>query len=99
MFFVSNIWWIYQSIDSSVTASYREDSCQDNHEALAQALAILPVAARTDSTRKHVLDAAKKAANSSDSFEKDGYIWVGKLGFKFDSNDRLIAVSPVWSPF
>ena len=95
----SNSWWIYQSIDAAVTAGYREASWQDNHDALAQALAILPVAARTTSTRAQVLDAAKKAANDPDSFEKDGFVWIGKLGLKFDNNDRLIEVSPAWDPF
>jgi hypothetical protein len=95
----SNGLWIYQSIDAAVTAGYREASWKDNHDALAQALAILPVVARSDSTREQVLDAAKQAANSGDSFEKDGFIWIGKIGLKFDRDGRLIDVSPAWEPF
>ena len=96
---LSNLWWLYYAFDSGVTATYQAVSLQDNHDALAQALAVLPVAARVDSKPSEVLAAAAGASSRTGSFEKDGFTWVGHLGFQFGDNGRLIAVSPSWEPF
>lgn len=48
--FASNALWAYWAVDTGITATYRDQSWQDHHEALTEALAIAPVAARTDST-------------------------------------------------
>lgn len=95
----SNAWWFYQSIDSRITARDRESSYRDNHEALAQALAVMPVVARPHATRAQVIEAALSATDIKDTFEKEGFVWVGSLGFKFDPSGRLVEVSPSWSPF
>ena len=95
----SNGWWAYQALDAGVTATYLDVALQDHHEALAQALAILPVVADPEATPAEVLEAAKESARSADSFEKDGYLWVGGLGLKFSSEGRLEEIVPSWSPF
>jgi len=96
---VSNSWWLYGAIDRGVTATYREVTLQEHHEALAQALAILPVVAAPGATQQEVLAAAQAAVDGPDSFEKDGFVWVGRLGLKFDSSGRLAEVETSWSPF
>lgn len=95
----SNAWWLYHAIDAGVTSAYREASWRENHAALAQALAILPVAAQPDSTPAQVLSAAKSAAATKESFQKDGYTWVGELGLRFDTAGRLSKVKTAWEPF
>lgn len=95
----SNAWWAYHVLNAGVTATYREASFQENHEALAQALATLPAAARPGATRAQILEAARQAASSHDTFEKDGFTWVGRLGFKFNAAGGLVEVQPAWSPF
>jgi hypothetical protein len=96
---VSNAWWLYVVFDAGVTATYRDASLQSHHEALSQALAVLPIAASPKSTRADVLGAATNAARFKDSFDKDGYVWVGQLGFAFDTNGRVTKVAPAWDPF
>ena len=96
---VTNLWWFYHAVDSASAAADRESQCRLEHEALAQALAVLPVAARTDSTPAQVLAAAAKAASHNDSFQKDGFTWVGELGLQFGDAGRLSAVEPAWQPF
>ena len=72
----------------------------ENHRvALAQALAIMPVVVRPDATRTEILEAARRQAQHPDSFEKEGFVWIGRLGLKFDANGRLVEVKPAWSPF
>ena len=95
----TNLWWFYHAVDSGSAAADRESQYQLEHEALAQALAVLPVAARTDSTPAEVLAAAAKAASHKGSFQKDGFTWVGELGLRFGDGGRLSAVEPAWQPF
>ena len=92
----SNAWWFYQALDAAVTASYREVSFQEHQEALTQALALIPVAARTDSTQTQVISAATGAAIHKQTFEKDGYLWGGRLGLRFGDNGRIAEVTPAW---
>jgi hypothetical protein len=38
----SNVWSLFQAVDSGVTATYRDVSLQEHHEALTQAFAVVP---------------------------------------------------------
>lgn len=96
---LTNGWWFWQVLDSGVTATYRQAALDEHHEALAQAFSVFPVAARPDATPAEVLAAAARAATHKDFFEKDGFVWVGRLGFRFDRSGRLAEVAPGWDPF
>ncbi len=95
----TNAWWAYQVLDAGVTATYREASFQDHRQALVNCLAVLPVAARSESTPADVISAGQAATGASLTFEKEGFVWVGGLGFKFGAGGRLVAVKPGWEPF
>ena len=95
----SNAFWLYRTVDSGVSHSYLSDSYQDARSTALQALAILPVVARIDSSKADVLAAAAKASGDTDPFEKDGYTWVGKMGLKFDTSGRLVEAKPNAEPF
>jgi hypothetical protein len=62
---------------------------------MADALTLIPLL-DTD-LRKAELVAEIEAVFEDEAFEKDGCIWGGNLGLKFDEDDRLIHVSPNWS--
>ena len=97
----SNAWWAYHAIDAGVTATYQQESFRSTQEALAQALAVLPVAASPTATKEQVILAARRGPGgpaSYDTFEKDGFTWVGQLGLRFDDAGRLVEASPSWSP-
>jgi hypothetical protein len=96
---VTNAFWLYKVIDSGVTSSYLSDSYHEARLTALQALAILPVATRVDSSQQDVVAAAAKAGGGSDPFEKDGYTWVGYIGLKFDTNGRLVEAKPSADPF
>jgi hypothetical protein len=95
----SNAFWLYKTVDSGVSYSYLNDSYQGARSTALQALAILPVATRVDSSQPEVVAAAAKAAGGADAFEKDGYTWVGNIGLKFDTAGRLIEARPSVEPF
>ena len=92
----SNAWWLFHALNTGITLTHQDVSLQDNKEALAQALAILPLVARPGASRTQVLGAATSAANYPDSFEKDGYVYVGRLGLKFTEGGQFVEAVPAW---
>lgn len=94
----SNAWWFYCLIDAGVTQAHTADSRNDNQQALRQALSLLPVVARPRVSRSEVVAAARLPGDSTVPFEKEGYVWVGRLGLKFNDQGQLVEVSRAWSP-
>ena len=94
----SNAWWFYHAIDAGITAAYRRDAFDDTAEALAQSLAVARVASGPDATRSSIVAAASKAARHSDSFEKDGALWIGQLGLRFNESGRLLSIATASDP-
>ncbi len=92
---ITNAYWAYRLIDLGVTLSYRDDDNHRNRETRRQLMAVLPDVAK-NASRKEIIDAARRYTEQ-EPFEKDGCIWVGWLGFRFDQDDRLKSVSPTWS--
>ena len=88
----SNAWWAYSSIDAGVTRTYLNDSLTETQVALRQTLAILPVVAASPQDRTGIVEAARRSGDGGDTFEKDGYLWVGRLGLRFGSDGRLTKV-------
>ena len=84
------------AVDAGVTATYNEVTLRENREALDQALAALPVAANPDSKPKDIIAAASHTYLNVDPFTKDGFTWVGRLGFAFSESGQLIEVRKAW---
>lgn len=93
----SNAWWAFRLIDAGITQAYMSDSLKENKQALSQTLAILPVVAQ-GASRDKIVSAARTKGVTTAPFEKDGFVWVGWIGLKFDQNGKLIKVERVWSP-
>ena len=94
----SNGWWAYHALDHGITVTYMGVALDDNKIALSQTLAILPVVARGDISKDAVLAAATTAENSSKPFEKDGFVWVGRIGLKFDEHGKFVDATRGWDP-
>jgi hypothetical protein len=88
----SNLWWLYHAIDNGVTNAYMDDSMQQTSRTLKETIAILPLVAN-GSSKESIIKAASDASQL-DPFEKDGYVWVGFLGLKFNESGKFIGVSP-----
>ena len=93
---LTNGWWIYQMLDAGVTATYRDVAFRDNERALEQTLAVIPIAMQSQATRDEVVAAALAAAEHKDTFEKDGYLWIDRIGLRFGENGKLTAVAKAW---
>jgi hypothetical protein len=94
LFVVSNVWWAHTVLDSGISYTYLQDSYGRSQEALSQSLAIISVIAGPDPNRSEIIEAAQSVAPTLEPFEKEGYLWVGSLGLKFDDRDRLVEVVP-----
>lgn len=99
---VTNAWWAYRVLDKSVSLSYLRDSYLDNKIALAQTLAVLHESISPGATRQTIVDASLQAAgdpaNKPVPFEKEGFLYVGKIGLAFDENGKLQGATRAWSP-
>jgi hypothetical protein len=94
---VSNVWWAYRLLDAGVTLNYTSVSMEDNKQALNQALSIIPVVTQKDASRDEVIAAARMHGDTTEPFEKDGYVWVGKIGLQFGQNGKLVKVVKGWT--
>lgn len=89
---------MFQLFDAGVTATYMNDSLIMNKKALSQTVKIIPIVARQNAGREHIISAAMLDGDTSKPYEKDGFVWVGMIGLKFDNQDKLISVERAWSP-
>lgn len=83
----TNLAWAHRLLDFGVTYTYLDgeyESCTHHSEQLSE------ITLRLSSSYKKadLLDLISEASSGESSFEKDGAIWVGALGFVF-VGDRL----------
>jgi hypothetical protein len=87
---ISNGWWAYRTLDAGITSTYQSTSLEESQQALAQALAVIKANAGSNPSRAEIIAAAKAAWPEVEPFEKDGYLWVGRLGLRFNEAGRLV---------
>jgi hypothetical protein len=96
----SNAYWAYTLLDHGVSYSYLNDSYRTARDIARQALAVIPAAANPSASRESIIAAAKSAdPTGSEPFEKDGHLWVGSIGLRFDEAGKLVGASPAVEPF
>lgn len=87
---LSNGWWAARTLDAGISRTYQRASMEETQQALAQALAVIKANAGASPSRAQVILAAQAAWPSVEPFEKDGYLWVGRLGLRFNEAGRLV---------
>lgn len=88
----TNAWWAYRTLDNGITRTYLNDSMEHTSRGFNQTVAILPLVAR-GANQDEIVSAARQASKlDSPPFEKDGYVFVGELGLKFDSAGKFVGV-------
>ena len=95
----SNLVWAYMMVDDGVSYSYLEDSYNHARRTAVQAIAVISAASRDSATRQSVIDAASSAGSGGRIFEKDGFVWVGDIGLRFNEAGRLVEARPAVDPF
>ena len=87
---VSNLWWAYQLLDQGITLTYMQESYRGKSQLLTQTLSMLPVAAEPSVSQDEIIAAAQPQNSRIDPFEKEGFVWVGRLGLQFNDEGQLI---------
>ena len=85
----SNLWWASQVLDAGITQTYARASQESTSEMLTQTLAVLPVVAKPGASREQVVAAARVPNDRTEPYEKEGYVWVGQLGLKFNQQGQF----------
>lgn len=94
----TNVGWAFMLLDAGVSYTYLQVSFEDNRQALAQVLAVLPLVARENASREEIIAAALRAGGGGEPFEKEGFVWVGSIGLRFNAEGELQEVCRAWSP-
>lgn len=95
----SNLYWAYRLLDAGVSYTYLQSSYDDARGTALQALALLPEVARPDATPQKLIAAANRIQPNAEAFEKEGFVWVGEIGLRFDSSGKLVEARPATEPF
>ncbi len=95
----TNMFWLYKLVDAGISYTYLQTSYDDARGTALQALALLPEVARQSTNREAAIDAVQRVQPQAMPFEKDGFVWVGDIGLRFDSAGRLLEARPAVEPF
>jgi hypothetical protein len=81
----TNIFWIYKTLDYSVSANYREESlrsCQNNILILQEIVNELNISF----TREDFFETALKKFPEKEVVDKENIVSIDDLGFRFEDN-------------
>jgi hypothetical protein len=65
------------------------DAYETTSELLTQTLAVLPVVGKEGATRNEIVTAARVPNDRTEPYEKEGFVWVGQLGLKFNTRGKF----------
>lgn len=88
----SNAFWAYRILDAGITATYQGVSLNDAQIALRQSIALLNTVGIHSVPQSQVVQAAREAGDGGTPFEKEGFVWVGRLGLAFNGSGNLVKV-------
>ena len=95
----TNAFWLYKMVDAGISYTYLQSSYDGARGTALQALALLPEVASQSTSRQAAIDAVQRIQPEATPFEKDGFVWVGNIGLRFDSAGRLIDARATTEPF
>jgi hypothetical protein len=79
-------------MEAGVSYTYQSVSLELSRESLSRALAIIRVPGACDASRRQVIEAAQAASSPEEPHEKEGYVWIGEPGLRFDESGHLVEV-------
>jgi hypothetical protein len=95
----SNAFWAYVVLDGGISYTYLLSSYDRARGTALQALAVSREVGRADATRQSVIDAALQVQPDARPFEKEGFVWVGDIGLRFDDAGQFMEARPAVEPF
>ena len=95
----TNAFWLYKMVDAGISYTYLQSSYENARGTALQALALLPEVSSESTSRQAAIDAVQRIQPESMPFEKDGFVWVGHIGLRFDTAGRLVEARAPTEPF
>lgn len=95
----TNMFWLYKMVDAGISYTHLRTSYEDARGTALQALALLPEVASQSTSRQAAIDVVQRVQPEAMAFEKDGFVWVGDIGLRFDSAGRLVEARSSSEPF
>ena len=93
--FLTNIGWALLLFDRAIGWGYQKDAADTYATALQQSLIVASLTRPPERSREAVIEAVSESWHGP-AFERDGVWVVGNLELRFDEQDRLIEVRPVY---
>ena len=84
----SNAFWLNRKVDAEIRFWELENTARHCDTKLHVAVAVIPVVADPESDRTQVISTAEDVSGS-DSYEKDGLVWIAGLGLRFNESERV----------
>lgn len=85
---VSNLYWMYQAVDSAVTRSYADQDMDVLTKSKAQAVGMLKIL--LEGKTKTQVEPMAMRFSELEPYEKEGCLWVGWYGFKFSETGLFV---------
>ncbi len=89
----SNVYWLYR-VFGALAAGATPGA--EQREALTQLFALIPVLVQKADRARIIATAADAPPNKVNVYERDGYVWVGSLGFKFNDTGQLVEIVTIF---
>ncbi len=86
--------WFLSYIDQSVTLHYNQQQIHQLEQANKQIMDTVPNLVQS-LTKDEIVSIVKRYADT-EPFAKEGCLWIGWYGFKFDDEQKLIGITPSW---
>lgn len=90
---LSNVYWLYRAVGARAAS---EEPVAERREALTQLFALIPVLVQKGDRARIIATAADAPSNKAKIYEKDGYVWVGSLGFRFNDTGQLVEIVTIF---
>lgn len=71
-------------------------SREDHEVALRQTLALIPLIQSNRYEMAEVMSATTSHRPGIEVFEKDGFVWIDRIGLKFSEDGTIDQVVPAW---
>jgi hypothetical protein len=94
---VSNALWAYHLMPLLTALNYGEREWEQRRLGIAQSLEMIKAFARSESSREQLIAAARRGWPEVSPQERNGYVWVGRLGLQFNDSGQLNDVV-YWTP-
>ncbi len=94
----SNVFWVIKLNNGVAEHVLMRSSLDAARKVALQSFAVISEAASENATRQSVIDAAVRVRPGTDPYVKEGFVWIGDIGLRFDEGDKLIEAKSAADP-